>query len=90
MLDFYRTRQLPQAAFLLSSGATFVRCEQTSNTRYVDLVFSDPDGTIERLAETYFQGAPCSALKFYRALTELRRAISETNGTLYDKGVRRG
>jgi hypothetical protein len=90
MLDSYRTRQLPQAAFLLASGATFERCEQTTNTKFVDLVFHDPDGSVERLAETYFQGAPCSALKFYRALTELRRAISETNGTLYDKWVSRG
>ncbi len=32
MLDTYRTRQLPQAAFLLASGAVFVRCEQTTST----------------------------------------------------------
>jgi hypothetical protein len=83
MLDTYRTRQLPQAAFLLASGVRFLRVENTQ-CKYCDLVFEDRDASVERLADTYFQGAACSALRFYRALTELRIAIKEATG------VRRG
>jgi hypothetical protein len=87
MLDVYRTRQLPQAAFLLASGAKFLRCEPTKG-RFCDLVFSDPDGKVARLAEAYWDDAPCAALSFYRALTEMRRAIAEATGTTWE--VRRG
>jgi hypothetical protein len=89
MYDVYRTRLLPQAAFLAAQGATFLRCEPSSG-RFSDLLFADPDGTVEQLAESYFHDAPCSALRFYRAITEIRIAIQKANGTLWDKGDRRG
>ena len=79
MLDTYRTRQLPQAAFLLASGAKFLRVENTT-CKYSDLVFEDKDGSVERLAGAFFQDAACPALRFYRALTELRIAIKQATG----------
>ena len=89
MLDIFRTRQLHQAAFLVASGAKFLRCDRDPNGSVVDIVFCDPDGSVEQLAENYFRDGQCSALKFSRALTELRKAIAEANGTRFDKGVRR-
>jgi hypothetical protein len=79
MLDTYRTRQLPQAAFLLASGARFLRVENTT-VKYCDLIFEDKDGSVAQLAGTYFQGANCSALKFYHGLVELRVAIRQATG----------
>jgi len=79
MFDIYRTRQLPQAAFLAASGSKFLRVE-TTGSKYCDLVFEDKDGSVERLADTYFKGASCPALKFYRALTELRIVITHATG----------
>jgi len=79
MFNTYRTRQLPQAAFLAASGAKFLRVENTGY-KYRDLVFEDNDGSVERLADAYFKGASCPALKFYRALTELRIAITHATG----------
>jgi hypothetical protein len=89
MLDIFRTRQLHQAAFLMASGAKFLRCDPNPSGNVVDLIFADPTGTIARLAEEYFRDGKCSALKFSKALTELRVAIAEANGTRFDKGVRR-
>ena len=89
MLDIYLTRQLPQAAYLLASGATFLRCDR-SGGRFVDLVFSDPDGSASRLAAEFYEGGTCQGLKYYKAPTELRHAIQEATGTLWGKGVSRG
>ena len=82
----YRTRQLPQAAFLVAHGYKFLRCEPTIG-KFVHLIFEDADGSVARFADSYWDGALCSALAFYRAMTELRKAIAATNGT---QGVRRG
>lgn len=89
MLETYRTRQLPQAAYLVACGAKFLRVEPTAG-RFCDLVFEDPDGRVEALAEGYYQGGTCSGLKFYRALTEIRIAIQQATGTLWNKGGNRG
>ncbi len=81
MTDF-RSDQLQVCAFLVASGATLKSCEQNGRN-HCEFLFHDPDGEIEQLASRYYKGETCQAIRFYRALLELKSTI---NRTLYGGG----
>jgi hypothetical protein len=75
----YRSGNLQVCAFLVASGAVLDRCELTRPNR-CEFFFGDEDGYIAKLADTYFEGAKCSAIDYYRALLDLRTRINRTLG----------
>jgi len=85
MVTQYRTTYLPEAAFLVAVGVPLAICEK-SDARTVEFLFDDESGKVEELARNYYCNVPCPALKFYRALTELRHEINKVLGTLRNKG----
>jgi hypothetical protein len=82
--EIYRTRNLQVSAFIVARGTRLLRCEQTG-PQQCDFLFSDPDGSIAALVETYWSGATCKAIGFYRALLDLKNTVYHT---LNDGGAR--
>jgi hypothetical protein len=89
MVTEYRTTYLPKAAFLVALGVPLIVCERT-DPRTAEFVFNDASGKVEQLSRQYYNGASCPALKYYRALTQLRGEINKALGTLRSKGANRG
>lgn len=73
------TRELALAAFLKAKGHTS-SVDASDHSGFVTFCFDDADGTLDRLASDFLQGAEVSALRFFHALNDLRSAIRFVRG----------
>jgi len=70
----FRTRSLQVAAFLVARDIPFLGLKKSGPNR-VDLLFDDINNEASRLADRYYNDEPCSGVRYYRSLLDLRVRI---------------